>query len=171
MLKTLHKTCYLMLSLLIVISLCTLSPINIDDTVTVNSDVATTTTSTDVDTTHMNSDIDAGLALNFIIANNAGRNSSKIQAIDNGSTLEEVANNIKNQSYESIAGFDSEGKKLFNYTCNLKGQVFTTNTQREDFANHDGTLVIHNHPSDSSFSAADLYAEAYWNTPLLDGGK
>lgn len=67
---------------------------------------------------------------------------------------------IKDQDFETLATFDSNGKLLFETTSNNPDFVNITSEQLEQFWNEDGALTLHNHPSGSTFSATDLKAEA-----------
>lgn len=92
---------------------------------------------------------------------------TKAYLSDNGSTLDEVVQNLRWQDYEYHCGFDYQGAKLFDYTNQLTNHVYSTRSMRREFANLGGTVVVHNHPSGSAFSGQDLYAEALFNTPCI----
>lgn len=90
-----------------------------------------------------------------------------IYEIDDGDTLLEAIANLRTREYESILGFDMYGKKLFNYTCYLPTTVYCMSSTRDAFERQGGTLIVHNHPSGSSFSSTDLHTEALRKTPKL----
>lgn len=161
--KTTHKACSLTLSLLMIVNLCLPAASGaLAGNVALSSTSGTSTRA--ADTVTLNADVDVGPTI-MTDSSSKPHEVSQIRAADNGSTLAEVAVNIRTQEYEYMAGFDCYGNKLLNNTCNLKSSVASTNTQRTDFVRRNGTLIVHNHPSGSSFSAKDIYAEASWDTP------
>lgn len=74
--------------------------------------------------------------------------------------IEAVMHTIKDQDFETLAAFDSNGRLLFKTTQYEEGTVRLTSDQLSLFQAQDGALIIHNHPSGSTFSAVDLRAEA-----------
>lgn len=88
-----------------------------------------------------------------------------IYRANNGSSLEEVVENLRKAEYESICGFDYVGNKLLDCTSYRKNTAYTTSAMREDFLNLGGMVMAHNHPSGNSFSGQDIYVEASYRTP------
>ncbi len=88
-----------------------------------------------------------------------------VYEIDNGATLAEVARELRTQDFESVIGFDVEGTKLFNYTSFLKSHATIPGESAKAFAENDGALLVHNHPSGNTFSATDLYTAAKYQLP------
>lgn len=89
----------------------------------------------------------------------------KIYNVNDGSNLAQIAANLKGRDYESIIGFDVDGRILFNNTSYIADKAYTSATTRRNFQRDYGTTIVHNHPSSQSFSARDLKAEATYNTP------
>lgn len=75
-------------------------------------------------------------------------------------SIETVMRAIKDQDFESLAGFDLNGQLLFETTSNKKDSVLLTSAQLDLFREQNGALIMHNHPSGSTFSALDLESEA-----------
>ncbi len=96
------------------------------------------------------------------ITTSSGR---RIYCANSGNTIQDVINNLRYSDYEIVCGFDANGNKMFDYTSYQHNLAYTTNAQRSEFYNNGGTIVAHNHPSGSSFSGQDLYAEAIYDTP------
>lgn len=88
-----------------------------------------------------------------------------IYQVNNGSSLEEVIQNLRGAEYESVCGFDYVGNKLLDCTSYQRNTVYTTGAMREDFLNLGGVVIAHNHPSGNSFSGQDIYVEASYKTP------
>ena len=83
------------------------------------------------------------------------------ESADNASpSIETVMRAIKDQDFESLAAFDSSGQLLFETTSHEKDSVTMTSAQLDLFREQDGALIMHNHPSGSTFSALDLESEA-----------
>ncbi len=91
----------------------------------------------------------------------------RIIPVDSGSDLPEVIATITEQDFETVVGFNENGEKILDSTSYLKSRVYTSSVQRGMFAEQGGALLIHNHPSGSSFSSQDLYAEAKYQTPRI----
>lgn len=85
---------------------------------------------------------------------------------NSGSSLQQVVQSLRKQRYESAVGFRRTGEKLYDYTNFLPSRVHATSSYRRAFAERGGTLSIHNHPSNSPFSAKDLHTEASLGTPI-----
>lgn len=86
--------------------------------------------------------------------------------VNSGNTLDEVAQTLRHQRYETSVGYSLYGDKIFDYTNYLPSKVYATASYRQEFLDNFGTLAIHNHPSGGPFSVNDLYAEAKFNTPI-----
>ncbi len=87
--------------------------------------------------------------------------------VDNGKTLDEVEDAIRGQDFETMAAFDRDGKKLFEYTNNEPYSVSMPKGWMKYFKDNDGAIITHNHPSSSSFSTVDLRTAASANIPEL----
>lgn len=88
-----------------------------------------------------------------------------IYEIDNGATLAEVAHELRTQDFESVIGFDTVGTKVFNYTSFLPTHATIPGESAKAFAENDGALLVHNHPSGNTFSVTDLYTAAKYQLP------
>lgn len=75
-------------------------------------------------------------------------------------SIETIVRTIKDQKFETLAAFDADGNLLFETTDLDALGVTMTAEQANQFREQGGALVIHNHPSGTSFSGQDLYAEA-----------
>lgn len=103
-------------------------------------------------------------------ANSLGVSLSSVNPVyeyDNGDTLAEVAESLRQQKFESAVGFDSEGKKILNYTSYIQNHTYMTSTLIKAFLEDDGTLFIHNHPSSAGFSVQDLFVAAKYQIPRI----
>ncbi len=94
------------------------------------------------------------------------RNGPTYQPIANGgNSLAEVAAIMQQFGYEMAAGFDINGNRVFAGTSCLTTRVCLAGSLHDDFQASYGTLFVHNHPTESSFSGQDLAAAARWNMP------
>lgn len=69
-----------------------------------------------------------------------------------GGSIGETENNIRNNSYESAAVYDKNGKEILF----KKGDSGTVKFTPEEKAKMKGATVTHNHPSGQSFSVQDI---------------
>ena len=88
-------------------------------------------------------------------------------ATDSGATPEEVILNLSRQDYESAVTFDRNSTKIADVTSNYESKVRLTTVWWQDFQEHDGSIVIHNHPEGRSFSEQDLYAATLSHVPVM----
>lgn len=83
------------------------------------------------------------------------------KSMDNDTpSIESIVRTIGEQNYETLAVFDTNGRLLFETTTNESNSVTMSIEQLEQFRTQGGALVIHNHPSGTTFSAQDLRTEA-----------
>ena len=105
------------------------------------------------------------LALAVILTSRAPREAPSTKSADNAAPgIEAVMRSIKDQDFETLAAFDSNGQLLFQTTSHEKGSVSVTSAQLNQFWSEDGAVIMHNHPSGSTFSPTDLLAEAQRGT-------
>ncbi len=91
----------------------------------------------------------------------------KIYSVDNGDTIDEVIANLHEHDYESIVGFSSDGEKLFDYTSYLPDSARITEADAKKLSSNKGSIVIHNHPDETSFSGKDILAAIKWDVSRM----
>lgn len=95
-------------------------------------------------------------ALGPVVANLAMQVSSTV-GCDHGETLDEVIENLRDEDFEVIVAFTSNGRKLFEQTDWSRSQAFLQPDQLELLNQLPGEILIHNHPNvDAPFSSNDL---------------
>lgn len=100
-----------------------------------------------------------------ILSGCASKVAYSTESADNATPgIEAVMREISNQEFETLAAFDSNGRLLFETTAYESSSVSVTSDQLQQFWAEDGALMMHNHPSGSTFSAVDLRAEAMRGT-------